>query len=340
MAVVLVIGATLLTAGLKVLSSQLENSNYKATKNKLDVIKDALTTYLAANNRLPCPDNDFTAPDGQENRVTANDPTTVCAVSYGIVPYQTLQLSQEASLDGWDNFFSYQISTAPATSNWSLTAEFGVGNTGSINVSTRNSSAGAAVADINKAAIVLISHGKNGGGAYTVKGTKYDDSPGADEVANAALVIAANTFFRRGYSDDSAGGGAFDDMILPILPNDLITPLAKQGVLKLPKAQLAEQFTTIQNAIIGAIISDATCAMPASLLATGLTASDIKDPWGVDITYTNITNSNILASSIATNNAFTLTSTGSGDTITISKPVGVIRGIISQGINSYNTACP
>ena len=39
MAVVLVIGATLLGAGLKVLSAQLENSNYTNSKNKQELIK-------------------------------------------------------------------------------------------------------------------------------------------------------------------------------------------------------------------------------------------------------------------------------------------------------------
>jgi len=350
MAVVLVIGATLLTAGLKVLSSQLENANYTKTRNKVDVIKDALTTYLAANSRLPCPDTDFTAPDGVENRATPGVVTTACSSSYGIVPYQTLQLSQEAALDGWENYISYQISTAPVTADWSLTANFKVGNVGSIKVSTRDSSSSAAVVDANLAAVVLVSHGKNGGGAYTVKGTKYSDSPGTDEVANASLVAAANTFYRRGFSDDSAGGGAFDDMVLSILPNDLITPLAKQGVLKLPKAQLADQFTTLQNAIIGSIVADSSCNTPTEQpshgfpSSLGLNASDTMDPWGTPIEYhqdyssIRMSTPNITAGVV--NTAYTLTSTGSGSIISISKTVSAAKGIVAQSINSYNTVCP
>jgi prepilin-type N-terminal cleavage/methylation domain-containing protein len=348
MAVVLVIGATLLTAGLKVLSAQLENANYTKTKNKLDVIKDALTTYLAANNHLPCPYSDFTKIPGVENRVGAI--TTACTSTYGVVPYQTLQLAQEAALDGWENYISYQISTAPANADWSLTSNFKVGSVGSIKVSTRDSSSSAAVVDANLAAVVLVSHGKNGGGAYTVKGTKYSDSPGTDEVANASLVTAANTFYRRGFSDDSAGGGAFDDMVLSILPNDLITPLAKQGVLKLPKAQLADQFTTIQNAIIGSIVADSSCNTPTEQAShgfppsLGLSASDMTDPWGTPIEYhqdsSSIRMSTPNITGAVVNTAFTLTSTGSGASISFSKTVSAAKGIVAQSINSYNSVCP
>ena len=47
--------------------------SHAATAQRQAAIKEALTGYLRRNNRLPCPDTDFTAPDGVENRTTTGD---------------------------------------------------------------------------------------------------------------------------------------------------------------------------------------------------------------------------------------------------------------------------
>lgn len=355
MAVVLVIGATLLGAGLKVLSAQLENSNYTNAKNKQELIKDALVTYLGTHSYLPCPDvvnaTDGTPFDGREDRSTVNNPASACSKSYGVIPYQDLQLTREIALDGWGNYFSYQLSTSSATNaDWSLKANFKVGNIGNIPFTTRQSSLDTApVLQPNPAVVVLISHGKNGAGAYTVKGTKYDDPPSSnlDEIANASEIKAGNpTAFIRGYSDDSNGSGAFDDVVLTISPNDFITPLTKQGVFKLPSAQLAEQIITIQNAIIGSIVANG-CVTPTELSAPsflvppalGLSSSETTDPWGVPIQYKQIS-ADVKFSSPSTGVAFTLISKGSGIDLQYDKQNSVIKGILTQSIIPYSTLCP
>ena len=101
--VVLVIGIVL-TMGIGAWTANLENQAHAATAQRQAAIKEALTGYLRRNNRLPCPDTDFTAPDGVENRTTTGDPATACSAAFGILPYTTLGLARDAARDGWGNF--------------------------------------------------------------------------------------------------------------------------------------------------------------------------------------------------------------------------------------------
>ena len=112
--VVLVIGIVL-TMGIGAWTANLENQAHAATTQRQAAIKEALTGYLRRNSRLPCPDTNFTAPDGVENRTTAGDPTTACSAAFGVIPYMTLGLARDAARDGWGNIFSYHVSNTNIT---------------------------------------------------------------------------------------------------------------------------------------------------------------------------------------------------------------------------------
>ena len=68
LSVVVHIIGIIMTMGIGAWTANLENQAHSATAQRQAAIKEALTGYLRRNNRLPCPDNDFTAPDGVENR--------------------------------------------------------------------------------------------------------------------------------------------------------------------------------------------------------------------------------------------------------------------------------
>ena len=99
----------LLTIGLSAFNAQLTNAALSTTAKKQAVIKDALAGYLLRYSRLPCPDSDFFAPDGIENRTnggteaTPPDATLACATVFGILPYRTLGLARTDALDAWEN---------------------------------------------------------------------------------------------------------------------------------------------------------------------------------------------------------------------------------------------
>ncbi len=274
MAVVTLLFGIFLTMGLSAFKATQDASAVSQTQNKENAIKDALVSYIRRNNRLPCADIDFGAPDGIENRATAGDPTTACASAptnarFGILPYVTLGLARDAAVDGWGNFFSYHVSNAvtsnafnpgtavyttpitDANSDWTLSANLRSGSTGELTVNTRNA-AGAVVTLTTSAVAVVVSHGPNGLGGYTVSGTRNTlPANTADEYLNTYAGAGTTYVTRTQTTSDAATGGAFDDFVIYLSADDLLGPLFKDGTLKSPAGQLADTFTRIENAIGG-----------------------------------------------------------------------------------------
>jgi len=248
--VVLIIGIVL-TMGIGAWTANLENQAYAATAQRHAAIKDALSGYIRRNNRLPCPDTDFTAPDGVENRTTAGNPATACSVRFGILPYVTLGLARDAVRDGWGNFFSYHVSnTAGGITDWTLTASFYTGSTGTITVNDRN---GATVTPLaTNVAAVIVSHGRNGFGAYGVGGTRNTlPVAGTDELDNTNGTADTVYFRREITTSDAATGGAFDDQVLFLTAADLLDPLFRDGTLKSPQAAVQELLQKQKQLLIG-----------------------------------------------------------------------------------------
>jgi prepilin-type N-terminal cleavage/methylation domain-containing protein len=276
-AIVVVIVSVLLTLGITALNAQLTNTAISATKKKQSTIQDSLTTYLGLHGQLPCPDVDYLtlAPDGIENRGATGTPaippvtTNACASNYGIVPYVTLGLPQEAAVDGWDNFFSYYVSNnAPANADWSLVANFHMGNVGAFNVwsTTGIATPLASTAGRTGAVVLVVSHGKNGYGAITVQGTPNTPPPvGNDEYLNtlackanpgSAPLCTAVDFWKRDSTDSTtAPGGPFDDIVLFLEPSDLLTPLTKDGTFQGPVGVTKQTLSTLSDQITSAMVA-------------------------------------------------------------------------------------
>ncbi|MGE0356778.1 MAG: type II secretion system protein [Burkholderiales bacterium] len=165
-----------------------------ATDARLRKIQDALVAYAVLKGRLPCPavGNPGTgdaAPDA---------PTTACTAPDGVVPWRTLALRREDALDGWNRQISYRVFDGVS----------GFTQDGGVNMTNCNSSlgfpldlalgpgalckAGAPPPNMplqflavrgnmlvvdemgtarNGNAIVLVSHGETGYGAFPADGT-------------------------------------------------------------------------------------------------------------------------------------------------------------------------
>ena len=356
-AIVVFIFGLILVAGLKLLAAQAENALQTQTDTKLAVIRDSLVRYLAANNRLPCPDTSscngqgalaFTVaapPDGIENRSVAGDPTTKCAGAFGVLPFQTLGLSRDAALDGWQNFFSYHVSdTAPA--DWTI-SNVPVGTLGAITVKDRSVAAGLFTVTA-QAAVVVVSHGKNGLGAFTSGGTRNVASTN-DELENSN---GDAVFIRRDRTDDTGiAGGAFDDYVLFLTATELFGPLVKEGSIKSSQAKLNEDFQVISETLIANVARQSvspTCTnnavLPASLTALGVPIQNQKDPWGTDYRFQLILATPTISGNApsASNVAYNITSYGPNktlglDDIPISITVGEVQGKLAQ---AFAGKCP
>ena len=307
-AVVLAIVGVLMSFGVSILTAQMTRSAYSATTEKQVAIKTALTTYLGANRRLPCPDTDL---DGLENRPAGTCASMTGASFFGVVPYATLGLTRDSVLDAWQGYFGYAVSGI-AGQDWtkqSVTTEM----RGGLKVDTRvNSSAGSTTvhdpSGNTGAAAVIISYGQNGLGARTVAGSNNVQPTGSDEFQNA--LPATPLFFTRDYTEEAGVSGMFDDVVLPITAQDFFAPLLKAGSLRTTAAILQEAFESAERELIGRTVAtrtvntDTTITTPVSFNVGGTTYSgtqtqrDIRydyvlrgplttfnDPWGNPVVY-------------------------------------------------------
>lgn len=233
MAVVVTLMAIAMTMGLRLLSATRESAAWSETKVRQERIKLALIAYLRTNGRLPCP-NSVAPWDGAE------DSPCLVNAGRGIVPWQALGLSIGDVQDGWQNFFTYRVANrTPATSsNWTLTAGATAFTLGELTaplttftLQERDAAGVLAAAVAPNPVVMIVSHGKNGAGARTVRGTVLPAPTGVDELANAA--IASTSFVSRAPNEVAAStGGLFDDVVAYLTPRDLLQPLVDDKTLK------------------------------------------------------------------------------------------------------------
>lgn len=292
LAVVVFLMGIMLTLGITAFTAQMDSAAYSSTQKKQETIKDALVTYLRVNRRLPCPETTGlpgAAPvtlSGRENRQNTlgtppqPDLASSCSSYVGTVPWLDLGLAKDVALDGYGNFFTYFVSSAAENSDpdWTRTAApgavtgFSVGSPGRFAI-TNNGQATSVDSGFNPlpplAAVVLVSHGKNGFGAITEKGTRNVDSADADELANKpptaptpvelswspqvppynALGMVPPAVTATLVSGSIAAGNTYDDIVLVLRPNDLLAPIIKDGAMKSPQAQISDSFARIKTAL-------------------------------------------------------------------------------------------
>ena len=278
LAVAVAIIALLLAGALIPLSTQIEVRNVADTRRSMESIRDAIIGFAQANGRLPCPaDGTVPAggsdaagrPAGAEQLTPATLPppsTAACTNSFGVIPWTTLGVPET---DNWGRRFSYWVSpifadgigVTPASAAFNNTfpiaqnpacnapipaptqSSFALCSQGSFTVNARSESTHTATAVGLVLPAVIISHGKNGFGAYTPAGSTLAAPTGADEIANATHTGApggVTTFYSRaptpsasGCSDATSGSPfcEFDDIVVMISSSTLITRMVAAGKL-------------------------------------------------------------------------------------------------------------
>ena len=253
LAVALAIITLLLAGALIPLSAQIDVRNVGDTQRSMESIREAIIGFTQANGRLPCPANGGIA-SGAANAGTemTSDvppiPTSTCTFTFGAVPWATLGVPET---DSWGRRFSYWVSQnfadgiglntfgAGCTPAPNPPSSFALCSLGTLTVNTRNETTHAATAVGLVLPAVIISHGKNGSGAFTTAGTTLAAPVGADEIANANHAAGATTFFSRiptpsrSPCSDAAGPSfcEFDDIVVMITSNVLIARMVAAGRL-------------------------------------------------------------------------------------------------------------
>ncbi|MBF0445648.1 MAG: hypothetical protein HQL68_08655 [Magnetococcales bacterium] len=287
MAVVILLTGILMNMSITTMRAINENTAVKVTKKRLEIIEQALVSFMTRNSRLPCPDTDLTANDGLENPGTA---PLVCSDEVGLIPFHTLGLQQDIALDGWDNFFTYRIDSEIGF--WATPTEFNLSDLGNIQVDTRLAGGGLVTpSPITDAILVVVSHGRNGFGSYTLKGTQTLASTGQYEIENTEITDKDSTFVDGEHTDNATlEGGAFDDILLVMRSANFIGGMEDQSRLK---AQAGQELKAIKDSVIGfaaSNISSGSFTLPTDITGTdeGITCTTPTctkiptDPWGSD----------------------------------------------------------
>ncbi len=321
-AVVLFISALVLGGIVQYLTLQLAAAKVTSTKSKQEAIKTAVVNYIARNSQLPCPADPTIANGVAQNGVAAAtcaaaaggitvSPAVTPVVATGSVPWVSLGLSNDASLDGYGSRLTYQVVIAATT----LNAQTVSGMKGAIAIHSATPVAagnkinectpGTATYNPCAAVLVIVSHGLNGFGSYSDAGILQTAAGGADEAENsngdAAFVVKA-------YSD--APANPFDDLVMALTSSDLLSPLTSSGGMQDFRAALSANFNVIKNALIsnagragtflcvaGNCGNSSNCLTPGSTCEVAqytytlpgtipaLPASMTTDPWGNAIVY-------------------------------------------------------
>jgi type II secretory pathway pseudopilin PulG len=235
--------ALLLAGALVPLSVQVDVRNVTDTQRSMELAREAILGFAQANGRLPCP------ADGLAGAGTEQVTGATCNVFFGVVPWSTLGVPET---DGWGRRFSYWVSpnfggaggaffgcAAAPVPQPSPPTSFALCTPGTLTVNTRDRNH-----TINPVGrflpAVIVSHGKNGVGAYRPGVVTPPLTPaGADEAANAFHNAAASTFWSRTPTPSAAvcsdaGPGAFcefDDIVVMVSSSVLTARMVAAGRL-------------------------------------------------------------------------------------------------------------
>lgn len=213
MAVVLVIVALLIGGMILPLSAQMDMRADAETQKLLSEVGEALYGFAASHPAsdgkpyLPCPDTDD---DGTENRAASPG---ACTSQEGRIPWSTLGLGQA---DAWNNRLRYRVTAAFSNSATGFQLS---GSNGTLRICT-DYTCGTRLATGIPA--VILSHGKNGAGAFNPAGGTNSAPTDADELENADTD---DDFVSKVHT------ATFDDSVAWISPNILFNRMIAAGRL-------------------------------------------------------------------------------------------------------------
>lgn len=229
MAIVLVILGLLMAGLMPSLSAQMESQHINETRKYLGEIQEALIGFAISNGRLPWPACGTIA-TGQTNAGIELSPASAAAIGCtsdtAVVPWATLGTGET---DAWGNRYTYRVSSDFADAIGDATyggctpsappaqSTFALCSSGNLNVLS------AATGGTNLATnlpAVIVSHGKNGAGAYTAQGALLPAGSNADELENSHGAVNSNYVSHPPTPE-------FDDLVVwisgPILFNRMVT---------------------------------------------------------------------------------------------------------------------
>ncbi|MCH2547287.1 MAG: prepilin-type N-terminal cleavage/methylation domain-containing protein [Alphaproteobacteria bacterium] len=234
MSIVLIIMSVVVGGSFAIATNFIRQNKEKTTQEHLDLIEKALLDFRKANNRLPCPADGSVNPDNTNYGIeAANDDAATYSyctggtpaanfvsaahatktgnpatyVVGGSAPVTTLGLPKEVGFDGWGNKISYHVD-GRATQNGAFST-FTISNSNCFNIIIDNELTWNDDADRNylsfHAAYALVSHGKDGHGAFSKGGPRLNSA-------------TTNSFQQQNANYDATGAATTYNNLFHIIP--------------------------------------------------------------------------------------------------------------------------
>ncbi|MCM8620180.1 MAG: type II secretion system GspH family protein [Candidatus Accumulibacter sp.] len=226
LSVVLVITSILIGGLLVPLSSQIDARNSNDTKAAMAEIREALLGFAAVNGYFPCPAIPTIASGSPDAGLEGGRNSGSCIHPAGVLPWASLAVAER---DAWGRRYSYRVT--PEFSNAPPLLPFNLSSSGDIKVL----SAAGGVAIATFVPIIVISHGKNGNGAYTTEGAQLPEGSDADELENRVLITPAGVWsdgsVAKEFVKRAAPAVTYDDEVVWIAPGVLFNRMITAGKL-------------------------------------------------------------------------------------------------------------
>ena len=278
-AIALLLVGLALASTMVVVTTQIEARNTRETLRRMEVVKASLISFVAKNSRLPCPAvptlTNTSASYGVEAATPGTCTSTVAAGAsnvIGVVPWVTLGIESSYATDPYGNFLTYNVVKAETNrTSYTVTSMRGnisvhsgtpasLGLTGAGGLSTQNQINACTTTQgdngCNIAAVaVLVSHDRNGAGAYSTAGVKSTAPSSTTNPAEWQNAQADTKYVipSTGYVKD-----VYDDVVMAITPEDILFPLAQQGAFKTARAVTNDRLQVIKNALLSFIASNSS----------------------------------------------------------------------------------
>lgn len=190
-----------------------ESKAFGNTSSSLIGIKIAMDNYYFENNSYPCPADITLSADDADYGLAVSPCIGAVPFVTGGLPFKDLKLPMDFAIDGWNNKLSYTV-TAAQTDPTSFTTDGGILQVTGVD---ETGSAVTYAPDISgfEAHYVIVSHGDDGKGAFSVEGgvapiaTCPTDQPRQNENCDGDLIFFNNAFALS----KELGPNYYDDLI-------------------------------------------------------------------------------------------------------------------------------
>ena len=300
LSVVLAILAVILAFGIDIGQNAVKGSARVNMQEKMSILKQSLDNFAERNGYLPCPADPTMLPSnaayGVERRAGL-DCATYCTagVCFGQVPTRNLGLDESYASDEWGNKITYAVSI---TMNGNMSDAYGGWNAysqrnGGIQINSGTLAAPKVLSTLRTgsgsvqgagATYVVVSHGRNGRGAFPVNATAATACSGPAGSIDVQNCDRSDVFFYdSAYNEGSQPTTAFDDYIVwgtnvtQMIPTNTLPNVCPSGVCE-PWCAPCESPPTMTQAVRSAA-PGAPSRLCAKFITRNLPACEARCIW-------------------------------------------------------------